>query len=314
MADVVYPYDQALYSRAYLNCYQRQALVRLGETVPDVPLLFAGSLVGTDDIREQIIRRARPRYDFESPVLDPAALALLGVTARETVVDDYAAARDIALEAIAASGFALLVIDVFYLPHCVEYRKQHVVHTIMLTGLADGAWTFVDDNPASLLCAYTFPEDVVAAAFENGERRAVRTFTTAPYDPAAAATGAATAFAARLAASTDGLGLLADAADLLTSPWTAPDRAVELLYDALTVHLGARTCLREYVRRQLPDPDTDALLAASLAGTADLQGRLLIGKVTGTVDPAAFAVGARALRDTEARLMDRLRGAVLQRQ
>ncbi|MEO3787448.1 hypothetical protein ABGB12_29325 [Actinocorallia sp. B10E7] len=313
MAAPVYSYDKDLYSRAYLNCYQRQSLVRLGEAVPDVTLLFAGALVGTDEIHRQIVREGRPRYDFESPVLDAEALALLGVTARQTPAADYAEARPLLLEAVRESGFALPVIDVFYLPHCVEYRKQHVTHTIMLTGLEDGHWSFVDDNPASVLCEYRFPERVVADAFDNGELRQVRTFTTAGYDPAEAAAGIAAMFAARLEAYTDTYAVLKGAADLLGSPWIAPGRAITLLGDVFTVYLGSRTCLREYVRRQLPDPETDALLGTAVERAAGLRSRLLIGAVTGLVDVSALAAEALTLKETEERLLDRLRAEVLQR-
>lgn len=307
MKDLVYSYDKDLYSRSFLNCYQRQSLVMLGERVPDVHLLFAGCLLSTDDILEQVVRLNRPRYDFVSGLFDPGALARIGITRQDVPVDTYAEAKPLLLERIRETGYALLVIDVFYLPHCPEYRERHIVHSITLREYADGQWSIIDDNPASLLCEYTYPEQVIADAYDNNELRRVRSFSVTEYDARGAARGTAGEFSELVQKYQDGGMLLSGVDEILACPWIAPERAITLLYDAFAVYLGSRTCLREYLRRESGDSETDALLGRILEQATNVQNQLLLGKVTGFVDAARTKSACLGLQDAEEDLMDRLR-------
>ncbi|MFC7383656.1 hypothetical protein [Sphaerisporangium rhizosphaerae] len=308
MKDLVHDYDQQLYDRSFLNCYQRQAMVMLAERVPDLPLTFYNCLVAGDDIADQVIRLGRPKYDFQSDLLDPAALARVGITREYVPFDTYAQARELIFDTVERTGYVILFIDVYYLPHTPEYRTEHVVHTITLTSRADGLWSILDDNQASVLCRYAYPEDVVAAAYDNGKLRHVSWFPAGPYDAAAAAAGSSAAFTEVLRTYDDTYALLDGVADLLATPWLTPARTIALLYDAFSVYEGSRACLREFAKRQPAYADADPALADLVGRCRDIRNQLMIGKAIGRVDASRVAAACAELRAAEEDMLKRLRG------
>lgn len=308
MKDIPYPYDTALYSRLFLNCSQRQSLVMLAER--GGPCTSCSSAAWS--ARTRSCGRSsgqRPKYGFESGVVGREDLALIGVAGEEAVFETYADARALLLDVVAQEGFAILVGDVFYWPHCPEYRTKHLVHTIVLTGYdsATGAWHVVDDNPASLLCSYTYPEDVVAASFDHNELRRVRYFTTKDLDPAHAVQGTREAFAALLAEYRDSHALLAGVEDLISCRWIAPERVFASLHAAFSLYQGSRTALREYLRHASGDPVLDALLDRIVRGAADGMNQMLLAQVTGAIDVRWTAEACLALQRAEEELLSRLR-------
>jgi hypothetical protein len=305
--DLIYRYDRDLYNRSFLNCYQRQSLVMLGERVTDLHLLFYNCLISTDDILEQVIRLNRPKYDAESRLFEPDALARIGITRQEMPVDTYADAKPVLVDSVCEAGYALLVIDVFYLPHCPEYRAEHVVHTIILKGYAHGEWSIVDDNPASLLCEYTYPEHVIAAAYDNNQLRRVRSFSIGEYDAEEAGRAAGTAFSELVQKYEDGGALLSSVDEVLACPWIAPERAVTLLHNAFSFYQGSRTCLLEYLRRGLGDPEIERIVGRIVQQGTAVQNQLLVGKVTGFVDATSVKSTCLDLKDAEQELVHRLR-------
>ncbi|MER6004807.1 hypothetical protein ABT120_40080 [Nonomuraea angiospora] len=308
MKDDVYDYDQQLYDRSFLNCYQRQAMVMLAERVPDLPLVFYNCLVGGDDIADQVIRLGRPKYDFQSKLLDPAALARVGIAREYVPFDTYAQAREIVIDTAGRAGYVILFVDVYYLPHTPEYRTDHVVHTITLTSYADGHWSILDDNRASVLCRYAYPEDVIAAAYDNGKLRHVSWFPAGPYDAAAAVTGASAAFSEVLRTYDDTYALLEGVADLLGTRWITPARTIALLYDAFSVYEGSRACLREFAARQPAYADVEPALADLVGRCKDIRNQLMIGKAIGQVDAFRVAAACAELRAAEEDTLKRLRG------
>ncbi|WP_369171289.1 hypothetical protein AB5J49_26785 [Streptomyces sp. R28] len=309
MKDIPYPYDRTLYSRLFLNCYQRESLVMLAERGHPVHQLLFRCLVSTDEILRQVIREQRPKYSFDSDLLDPDDLARIGIVKEEAEFDSYADARGLLLDVVAQEGYAILVGDVFYWPHCPEYRTRHLVHSIVLTGHdADTArWHVVDDNPASLLCSYTYPEDVIAAAFDNNELRRVRYYTTKDFDPAQAERGTREAFAALLDRYQDSHALQTGVADLLSCRWIAPERAIASLHDAFSLYQGSRIGLREYLRHTAGDAAVQELLDRIVRGSAEVMDQLLLAKVTGAVDARWTAEASLGLQRAEQELLPRLR-------
>jgi hypothetical protein len=91
--DIPYPYGRTLYSRLFLNCYERESLVMLAERGRPVHQLLIRCLVSTDEILRQVIREQRPEYDFESGIFDPDDLARIGIVKEDTEFDSYADAR-----------------------------------------------------------------------------------------------------------------------------------------------------------------------------------------------------------------------------
>lgn len=311
MTDDVYGYDTALYDRSFLNCYQRQAMVLLAEGVPDLAQLFHHCLVSSDAILEHAIRLGRPKYEFPSELLDPQALARVGVTREYRPFPTYAAARPALLGAVAEHRHAIPFIDVFYLPHCPEYRVDHVVHTVVLVEHHPRTreWSILDDNRASVLCRYRYSEDVVAAAYDNGRLRHVSWFPTTGYDAEAAARESGAAFADVIDGFEDGHLLLSGVGDLLADPWISVPRTVALLYDAFALHEGSRSCLREFVRRQPRYTSAEPVLDEIVRLTKDLRNRLMIGKATGRLAVAGVAAACQDLKTTEENLVELLRDA-----
>ncbi|GAA3753354.1 hypothetical protein [Salinactinospora qingdaonensis] len=309
MTEMVYPYDRELYNRLFLNCYQRQSMVALAERVPSVYQLFHRCLVSTDDILDQIIKRQRPKYDFESDFFAPEDLARIGLVAEDVPVDTYAEARSLVLDTVHREGYVVLVIDVFYLPHCPEYRNEHLVHTVTLRDYDAGEWSLVDDNPASVLCWYRYPEEVVAASFDNNQRRRVRYFTTKDFDAQQAHHETAMAFATLLDTHHDSYTLLSEIGDILTCPWIATETAISLLHDAFSIYQGARSCLLEYVRHALGAPDTHAGIGRIVERAGDVRNHLLLGKVTGMVDSGYMASACHELKGAEEEALSLLRRA-----
>jgi hypothetical protein len=297
-----------LFGRYFFNCSQRQALVMLAERERPVHLLFHRCLVSTDEIVRQIIKGQRPKYDFDSGLLAPEDLARIGVVAHETAFESFADARGLLLEVVDQQGYAIVVGDVFYWPHCPEYRKKHLVHTIVLRGFdpETGRWSILDDNPASVLCEYAYPESVIADGFDNGELRRIRHYTLDGYDLAEAERGAGAAYSRLVAEHADSGALLARLDEIVSDPWIASERIIAQLHDAFSLYQGSRIGVLEYVRRSIGDLEAETALEQIVKQAADVQGQLLIGKVTGTVDPALLGPAGRGLDAAEKQLLNRL--------
>ncbi|HEV2377236.1 MAG TPA: hypothetical protein VGS19_34370 [Streptosporangiaceae bacterium] len=308
MKEDIYPYDAQLYDRSFLNCYQRQAVVKLAERVPDLHLLFYTCLISVDEISEHMFRRNLPKYDFRGEVFAPDVLARIGITRKDEPFDTYADAKPALLDAVANQGYAIPWIDVFYLPHTPEYYKEHVVHTVTLTDYdpGTGQWSLLDDNRASVLCRYSYPEAVIAAAYDNNKLRRLSWFPTSEYDAGQARRGAIDAFAGRVEQYKDSHALLTGVSDLLASPWFEPRRAFSLLYDTFSLFEGSRTCLREYLARQ-PGYAAAVPATADVAQRCrDIRNQLMIGRATGRVDQAWLTSACLELAGADDDLVSRL--------
>ncbi|MGW7489034.1 hypothetical protein [Streptomyces sp. NPDC054786] len=309
MKDAIYPYDRELYSRLFLNCHQRQSSVMLAERSPRLHQLFHRCLVSTDEILDQIVRQQRPKFAFQSGYFAPEDLARIGFAPQEVTFETYAEARPLILETVRTEGCVAMVGDVFYWPHCPEFRTKHLTHTVILREYhADTAeWSIIDDNPASLLCRYRYPEQTIASGFDNGELRCVRYLTSRPFEASEAEPGTRESFTEVLRNHRDSRALFSDIEDLLTSPWIARERAIALLHDAFALYQGSRTLLQAYVRRMSGDPQAEALAGRAVAQALGVQNQLLLGKVTGTVDVSQIRCAALELKETEEKLVDLLR-------
>lgn len=298
-----YSYDRDLYGRAFLNCFQRQSLVMLAPAVPELPHVFGACLISTDDIVEQVVRRRRPKYDFESAFFEPDNLRQVGVVRHDEPFDDFTAVRPAVLDAVGGQGFALLVVDVYYLPHCPEYRGQHVVHTVVVTGHDEdtGEWTIIDDNPASVLCVYTYPEDIIAAAYDNGVLRRLRTFSVTE-----AAPDTVGEFLKRVAGYTDSRVLFERAHEIVADPWLAPDLGIAALHDAFSLYQGSRVCLRAYLNH-VAGAEVASAVDDAVAKASAVLNVLLIAKVTGAVDPAGLRTACAEVGAADELLMSHLR-------
>ena len=183
------------------------------------------------------------------------------------------------------------------------------LHTITLTGYDpdSGQWSLLDDNRASVLCRYSYPEDVIAAAFDNGVLRHVSWFATRKYDTEEAGPGAAMAFAKNLENYQDSYALLTGIEEIVTSPWVSPKRIMTLLYDVFSLYDGSRACFHEFISRQPGYSDAGSMVRDTVQRCRDIRNQLMIGKATGRVDKLRLQAACLDLKGKEEALVDRLR-------
>lgn len=208
-----------------------------------------------------------PKYDFAFDGLTNDDFAMSGVERVSHFPDTFKSAEPLIHERLASDGFVLLAGDVFYLAHCPEYRNTHLFHLVIVTGYdADtGCWSIIDDNPASVLCHYSYPTSDLAAFYDNNSVRELRTYRSidAPtYD------AVITRFRATQMDHTDSLALFLDLKDILASPWHDIGTVGRHLGEAMSIFAGSRLCLGAFLRHVLDQPDVaiqaDALSASAL--------------------------------------------------
>lgn len=302
----VHGYDIDLYNRNFLNCAQRHSIVMLKERGMPVDLLFYNTLVPTDVILDQAIRRQVPKYDFECESLSAEDFARIGVRRQEHFVQRFADAKPALLEAVARDGFVLLAGDVYYFPHCPEFRNKHLFHLVILRGydaLRD-EWDIVDDNPASVLAQYRYGSDLVAAFYENSTVCEFRTYEQVPRPPALVREEIRAAAAAYMAGYRDDRRLLTGIEALLACPWFEAARLHALLSAAFSLLSGSRLCFARHLR-EVGAPETLAAAADAVAAdAAKLRNAAVRAQATGSLAVPQAVRRAADIAVREASLAD----------
>lgn len=309
MTESLYAYDRDLFSRNFLNCAQRHSVVMLKERGIPVEYLFYNSLVSTDQALEQMIRRQVPKYDFESDCLSFDDLERLGVTRREVFDDRFEDIKAELLSCIARDGFVLLAGDVFYFPHCPEYREKHLFHLVVLKGYdeARNEWLIVDDNPASVLCDYRYSEQEVAAFYENSTVREYRCFQQMPVAGILIRDRFGEASHTYLTEFGDSYRLLTDVQAILDNPWLEQGRILAGLHDAFSILLGSRVCYAAFIDLVYDDGSGTALARDAASAAEKIRDSLVRAKLTGRLNPSRLQERCDALMETEERLLARVR-------
>lgn len=173
MKEQQFPYDVQLYDRRFLNCFQRHAVVFMKRLGIEVDWLFYNALPAVDDIFQQMVVENKAKYALQSSYFSDIDLALLGVRFHERQAERLDDLLPVIHQQIQAYGCAFLSGDVYYFAHCPEYRSAHAQHVVVLRQTdAGGIWDIVDDNAASVLCEYRYPQEVLEQFFQNdGARR-----------------------------------------------------------------------------------------------------------------------------------------------
>ena len=305
MRDAVYDYDQALYGRSFLNCFERQCLVMLAAHEPKRShWLLRRAFISSDAILAQIIQEQRPRYDFDSGLLSPDDLSLIGLTLVEAKADTYEEALPLIRDVVAERGYAFPRVDMFGLPNAEAFRCRHVSHSLIVTSYREDArsWNVIDDNPAGVLCEAAYPEGVLRQAYDVNAVRGVRYLTPLanPEPETAAAETVRIRFRSELSSFHDSRTLFTDLSAILATPWLSVNRAYELLHDAFAIHQGARIAFRSFLTREwdVDTSDLDEIVERS----TELRNTFLIAQVRGSLDVAAVAARGAALADVESRL------------
>lgn len=173
MEERPFPYDVHLYDRRFLNCFQRHAVVFMKRLGIEVDWLFYNALPTAGSIFQQMVVENKPKYALQSPYFAEEDLALLGVGFHEQHAESLDDLLPVIHQQIQANECAFLSGDVYYFAHCPEYRSKHAQHVVVLRQAnANGTWDIVDDNAASVLCEYRYPQEVLDQFFQNdGGRR-----------------------------------------------------------------------------------------------------------------------------------------------
>jgi len=305
-ANSIYAYDIELYSRNFLNCAQRHSIVMLRERGVAVDYLFHNSLVSSDQVLAQIVQNLTPKYDFATACLSDDDFIRVGVTRECFLVDDYADAENALRHCVERDGFVLLAGDVFYFPHCPEYRTRHLFHLVALRGFDEqqGQWTMVDDNPASVLCWYRYPQAQVANFYNNNSVREYRTYQQHPMDLAEIRDNSRLAGQRYLAEYNDSAVLLTQLRDIINAPWQSTTLQYGRLHDAFAVLTGSRRCFAAFLALIQPDHASVLLANTSAELTGRLRNSFVQARLTGRCSVDKICARAAELYALECQLLN----------
>ncbi|MGF6964354.1 hypothetical protein OKW43_001359 [Paraburkholderia sp. WC7.3g] len=240
-------YDRDVFDRRFMNCWRRQAMVGLKDRDVPVELLFFRSLVSTDQIFEQMVKEGRRRYEFTSRFLDNSDLKQLGVSQVMLEPERPTDIVTIAESAWSVDNVVLLAGDVFYLPHCPEFRQKHTEHMVTLVGRRDGDWSIVDDDADGILCGYSYPDRVVFDFFENCTMKRMRQFSVGK-SPANARGDFANTFLSVVSDYTDSLWFMNQFEAYLQYPFSSRIEKSERLRDFFSIYSGSRNSFAQFCK------------------------------------------------------------------
>ena len=303
--DSIYAYNIELYSRNFLNCAQRHSVVMLRERGVAVDYLFHNSLVSSDEVLEQIVRNLTPKYDFASACLSDDDFRRVGVARECFRVDHYADAQSDILACVERDGFALLAGDVFYFQHCPEYRNRHLFHLVALRGFDDqqSQWTLVDDNPASVLSWYQYPQAQVADFYNNNSVREYRSYRQQPMELAEIRGNSRLAGQRYLAGYNDSGVLLTQLRDIINAPWQSTTLQYGRLHDAFAVMTGSRRCYAAFLALMQPDHASVSLASSCAQLAGRLRNSFVQARLTGRCSVDKICARASELYALESQLV-----------
>lgn len=297
-------YDRELYDRQFMSCLFRHAVVWLGRMGRPVDLLFYNALASSDTVMQQIVVERLPKFAFRCESFSEADFALIGAKEKSVLADRFSDIRPLIVEQIEQGQAALLEGDVFYFPHCPEYRNRHAQHVIVMDRmLSDGRWHIVDDDHASLLCEYEYAEDRVAGFFENSVNRKLRVYEL---DRSLTLGDASASIDRRFTAFIDGHRdsfVFYDAlGEILDSPYDSPMNKFRVLHDCFSVLAGSRKCFAQYLRTTNVEASlvTQAVRCSNEASI--LKSVMARATMTGALKFDSLAERARSLKQLEREL------------
>lgn len=312
MVNDVYPHDAQLYDRRFMNCAERHAVVFIKEQRAAVDTLFYRALVSSDAIFQQILQEKTPKYNFVSGCLGSEDLAAIGIQVNTLRSDRFADIKADVDGLLSDDGYVLISGSVFYFDHCPEFRNRHLHHLVVLRGYDAelGRYDVVDDNPASVLCEYSYPSQQVAEFYENNGDRLVRHFILDDYDDAKAYAYVEQQFRGLLQTHSDSQVFFHSLTDFLEQPFESQDRKLHLLHDAFSLLSGSRNLFAHYLETA-GYPSELAGMARSLGQDAFILKSLVVkARVTKRVDIQALNERAQRMCLSETRLLVSVREAI----
>lgn len=249
-----FAYDE-LYDRRFLDCWRRQAVVFLKKNGADVDLLLFNSLASTDQIFRDHILDHKPKWAFQTSVLDNQALALAGWQQTLKAYETFDLAQSDIRDHLSKVPFVIVMGSVFYLPHCPEYRTAHLNHSIVLTEQdASSAWSITDDDEASVLRTYRYDPRYIARYFDNNGARLVRYFKPVPaHNTETGRTAAIRQCAAYLSSLEDSYKMLTEIEWIANNPFESVAIRAKKIHEAFSIYSGSRSLFSSFAQRVLDD-------------------------------------------------------------
>lgn len=307
MEDQQFPYDVHLYDRRFLNCFQRHAVVFMKRLGIEVDWLFYNALPAVDAIFQQMVVENKAKYALQSGYFADDDLALLGVRFHERKAERLDDLLPIIHQQIQAYDCAFLSGDVYYFAHCPEYRSSHAQHVVVLRKAhADGTWDIVDDNPASVLCEYRYPQEVLDQFFQNeGSRRMFCLEWTPPQHDVERS------FRQRHQAFLDNLKdepwFYGHLEQVLDNPLACDATKFRALHDVFTLLAGSRNCFARYLSMTGVPAATLEKVKEFVKEAGVLKGLMVMAQITGKVRRRDLIERCAALEGLEADYLGDLR-------
>jgi hypothetical protein len=304
-----FSYDHVLYDRQFMSCLFRHAVVWLERLGRPVQLLFYNALASTDQVLVQMLVERRPKFAFRCAAFSDADFELIGAKEVSVMAETFRDIRALVLERVQADEFALIEGNVYYLPHCLEYRKANNQHVVVVHGIEeDGRWAVVDDDAASILCSYTYEEGYLARFFENSVNRKLRYYTLDPRLSAADAQALVEPkFCAFVLQHQDSHKFFESVGAFLQSPFDTLASKHHLLHDAFALLSGSRQCFVSYLRVRGSHASLVEVAIACAKSAGTIKMILARAKLTGILSTDDLLDRVEQLRRQEVGLIQLLR-------
>ena len=247
--DKILSYDRDVFGRQFMQCGQRHGVVFLKRRGLPVENLLYSAFHSSDLLLDQIVINKKPKYRFQSDFYSESDLDVLGVKMQKISAENYAELDRAVDEAIEQDGFVLLGGDVFYFPHCPEYKNTHLSHQIVVRGVRSDGWVeIVDDNPASILCEYVYSRQEVVDFFDNNiKRRMIRLIQVRDVSEKESLGEMRCRFDGYIGRHSDSFRLYESIGDYLENSFEAFESKIRCLRDVFTLLSGSRLCFRRYL-------------------------------------------------------------------
>lgn len=308
MKEQPFPYDVQLYDRRFLNCFQRHAVVFMKRLGIEVDWLFHNALPAANDIFQQMVVENKAKYALQSSYFSEDDLALLGVRFYERQAEHLDDLLEIIHQQIQANGCAFLSGDVYYFAHCPEYRSAHAQHVVVLRQAnADGTWDIVDDNAASVLCEYRYPQQVLEQFFQNEGARRMFCLEWTPTPISAVETSFPQRHQAFLNDFNNDPWFYYNLEHLLDNPLACDATKFRALHDVFTLLAGSRDCFSRYLSMTGAPEATQERVALFAKEAGVLKGLMVMAQITGKVRRRDLIERCAALAELETQYLYDLR-------
>jgi len=313
MANEVLDYETDQFDRKFMNCYQRQAIVFLARNHIPTQFFFGNAAIKTDELFRQIIQNKKHKYEFESGFFSHADMNLLGIQCIEMAADSFdeiesEIEHQLSSDIRSGENFVMLPGDVYYLPHCPEFKNTHLLHMITVTKTDGNSWSIVDDDESSVLCRYSYQRSYIKSFFENSTYKNISYFDLREaFSIEQALPTLKRVFSERTKAHEDSYFLLDHVEDILNDPYCSKELSLRTLHDSFSLFSGSRTGLASFLG--LIEPEKKAmnksLEIAKLSFV--IKSMIMKAQVTGRLNTVGFVERCQQLKTSDSQMIDILR-------